>query len=565
MTHQNHDLDFGIPQYKYLTSQCHFPWLLANVFEPDGKTLLADSKPTHMLTSSNGIKIGLIGIAEQEWLATVNALPPNLPYVSATETVLKYAPQLREQGAEIIICLCHQREVHDNRLAASLPEGTIDLILAGHDHHYRYSKINGTHIVCSGSDFKNLSYIEARRTSHRAWDVTITRRNVNKSIPEDAPTLSLMNTLFSSFRAKLEKPIGYTAAPLDARFETVRAKESNYGNFVADLVRTHYDADCAMIVGGTIRGDQVYPPGVLRIKDIVDCFPFEDPTVLISVLGSDLRAALENGVSMYPALEGRFAHVSNMTYSFDPSKAPGSRLVEVTLGGAPLDDGKEYSLVTRDYTVQGGDGFASLRAIEHGGRTKYIIDEENGALLSTLLRQYFMSLKVLGRWKNWSGAMGRHWSGVQDGLHATHPVREPLSTVEKDSTETAKETNTNDPHPRKPQGADVPGLIGQALRNDNAHASKKQKRPPKEDEGVDHPGLSDSEDDDTDLPAAPRGTDRERELVLMRRVVRKWWRLAGLTGHPSLCDDADDDEGVRWTRGICPRVEGRIRIIGVTK
>lgn len=28
---QNHDLDFGIRQFSSLTSQCTFPWLLANV------------------------------------------------------------------------------------------------------------------------------------------------------------------------------------------------------------------------------------------------------------------------------------------------------------------------------------------------------------------------------------------------------------------------------------------------------------------------------------------------------------------------------------------------------
>jgi len=51
-----------------------------------------------MIISSNGIKIGLIGIAEQEWLATVNALPLNLPYEPAAEAVKKYAPKLREDG-----------------------------------------------------------------------------------------------------------------------------------------------------------------------------------------------------------------------------------------------------------------------------------------------------------------------------------------------------------------------------------------------------------------------------------------------------------------------------------
>ena len=353
---QNHDLDFGIPQYQSLTRQCKFPWLLANVLEPDSSGPLGGSPSTHMVTASNGVKIGLIGIAEQEWLATVNALPPNLPYVSASKTVRELAAQLRSDGAELIITLCHQREVNDIRLAKELPPGTIDIILAGHDHDYRYSKVNDIHILCSGSDFKQLSYIEVRRRSKdgQGWDFSITRRDVTKDVPEDEATVAQMDKLFASFRAKLETPIGHTAAPLDARFQTVRKDESNMGNFVADLIRNYYQGDCALVAGGTIRGDQVYPPGVLKLKDIMDCFPFEDPTVMVKVNGQAVWDALENGVSMYPALEGRFLQVSNIRYSFDPSKPAGHRIQSVQLGGIPIDTKKEYKVVTRYYMVQGG-------------------------------------------------------------------------------------------------------------------------------------------------------------------------------------------------------------------
>lgn len=237
----------------------------------------------------------------------MNALPPKLPFISASETVKKLAPQLRADGAEIIIALCHQREVNDRRLAEECPPGMLDIILAGHDHDYRYCKVNGTHIVCSGSDFKQLSYIEVRRRpqGQTGWDFVIRRRDVTKDIPEDPETVALMDKLFSSFREKLSKPIGFTAAPLDARFSTVRKEESNLGNFVADLVKNYYQGDCALVAGGTIRGDQIYPPGVLKLKDIMDCFPFEDPTVMIQCPGQAIWDALENGVYTYPALEGK--------------------------------------------------------------------------------------------------------------------------------------------------------------------------------------------------------------------------------------------------------------------
>lgn len=135
---QNHDLDFGVRQYRHLTGQCKFPWLLANVLDPalGENESLANAQKTHMMTSSNGIKVGIIGLAEREWLDTINSLPPDIIYKSASETAKELVPGLREQGAEIVICISHQREPNDNKLAEKLPEGLVDIILGGHDHYY---------------------------------------------------------------------------------------------------------------------------------------------------------------------------------------------------------------------------------------------------------------------------------------------------------------------------------------------------------------------------------------------------------------------------------------------
>lgn len=225
-----------------------------------------------MLTSSNGIKIGVIGLGEREWLDTINVLPPDLIYKSASKTAQDLIPRLRAAGADIIVAITHQREPNDNKLAESVPEGLIDIILGGHDHYYNHSFINGTHVLRSGSDFKQLSYIEGRRKKDGSakWDLNIVRRDVTSDVPEDQASVDLIEKLTASLKAKLAKPIGYTAAGLDARFRTVRLKESNLGNFVCDLMRYHYNADACIMAAGTIRGDQVYPPGVLRLKDILD-------------------------------------------------------------------------------------------------------------------------------------------------------------------------------------------------------------------------------------------------------------------------------------------------------
>jgi 5'-nucleotidase len=307
-----------------------------------------------MLTASNGIKVGVIGLAEREWLDTINSLPPDIIYKSASATAKELIPGLKEQGAEIIVCVSHQREPNDNKLAEKTGGDLIDIILGGHDHYYSYSHINGTHVLRSGTDFKQLSHVEAwRKPEGKGWDFKIIRRDIVSSIAEDPTAMALVDEQTQEIRKRLDKPIGYTAAPLDARFTTVRTKESNMGNFVCDLMRYYYSADCCIMAAGTIRGDQIYPPGILKLRDIINCFPFEDPVVVLKVTGKQIFGALENGVSNYPALEGRFPQVSNITFEVDYSKAPHSRIQNVTVDGAPLDEKREYKLATRGYMGRG--------------------------------------------------------------------------------------------------------------------------------------------------------------------------------------------------------------------
>lgn len=55
----------------------------------------------------------------------------------------------------------------------------------------------------------------------------------------------------------------------------------------------------------------------------------------------------------------------------------------------------------------------------------------------------------------------------------------------------------------------------------------------------------------------------EAELGVVRKAMKKWWRLAGLKGQPKCADELDTGElRVDWTKAIAPRVEGRIVEVG---
>ncbi|RPA92859.1 Metallo-dependent phosphatase [Choiromyces venosus 120613-1] len=508
----NHDLDFGVDQLNYLAKRCDFPWLCANVEDPAlGEGVSIGGLPKYViLESSNGFKVGVIGLVEREWLDTINSLPPNLKYTSASAMAKELVPKIREQGADIIVAVSHQREPNDVKVANNIPEGLIDIILGGHDHHYAHQIINGCHVIRSGCDFKQLSYIEARRKSADGsvpgWYFDIIRRNILKETPEDPPTVQLVDKLTSGLKAKLEKPIGYTAVPLDARFSTIRAKESNIANFVCDLMRFYYSADCTIMAAGTIRGDQIYPPGVLKLCDIVNCFPFEDPVVVIKVSGANIRKAIENGLSKLPAFEGRFTHVSNIFYTYDPSLPAGSRIVSCKIGEEDLVLDKGYSVATRGYMANGKDGYGALTK---AAGAEDIIDEENGVLISMILRQYFLSLKVMGKWRR-GGAFREFFGSLKS------------EKVEQGELLQSKEANKNEVDDDGDSGSDDDD---EEMHGDGVH--------------------------ETDLPK------EEKVSKLISKAGLKWARLAGVRENKG----EESEFVVDWTRSIAPRLEGRIKAV----
>ena len=355
-----------------------------------------------------------------------------------------------------------------------------------------------------------------------------------RSLPEDPVTVQLVDKMTSSLKNKLEKPIGCTAVPLDARFSTVRTKESNLGNFVCDLMRYYYRTDCALMAGGTIRGDQVYPPGVIRLKDIMNCFPFEDPVIVVRVTGKAILGALENSISLVPALEGRYPQVSNIQFRYSKSAKSGARVNWVKIGGEPLELKQKYVLATRGYMGRGKDGFGSLLVQSEGGDAEEIVSEENGILISMILRQYFMSLKVLGKWIRWGPSMGRHWAGVHEKLHVDGKVKDAKNPAHNHAK------NGND----KPDHEDFESVEvdGQLVDSDSDEEHKK---------GAYH------------SPSPSEETERkQKHESIARTVMKKWMHAAGISREGVGLVEEGDMDGLlpRWTRGIAPRLEDRILI-----
>ncbi|EWC46120.1 hypothetical protein DRE_04694 [Drechslerella stenobrocha 248] len=554
----NHDFDYSPENFAQLSKLCKFPWLAANLYLDDKP--IGDCKHTTMLTTTNGIKIGVIGLVEEEWIATVNSIPPNVQYRDAAAVAKELVPKLRDEGAEMVVCVSHAREPNDVKLAKELPEGLIDIILGGHDHHYAHQIVNGTPVLRSGTDFKNLSYLTARRKPDgKGWDFDVLKRDITSDINEDEESAGLVHSLSGVLKAKMEKPIGITSVPLDSRFTIVRTQESNIGNFSCDVMRYFYNTDCALMASGTIRGDVIYEPGIIRIKDLLDCFPFQDPCVVIKISGEKIIAALENGFSKVPALEGRFPQVSGLTVTYDPTAEPFKRVREVTIGAGrePIVLDKLYTMATREYMRRGKEGNEMMADCET------LVNAESGLLLSTVLRQYFLSLKVLGSWASHPHAPSTKSTPDRAATAVDASTNDPSSSSEDSIAEAFIESPEGQQHQQR---ARQPSMLHHSTITSKRFQKLQQRHKEKgmlEDDP--HTGLS--PDENPVSPAVDAATWAKLD-ELKRKAGRKWGRLAlgrgltadnGQTGKPELGNPAP--AGLNWCKGIRPTIEGRIKTV----
>ncbi len=386
----NHEFDFGPEVAAERVKASRFTWIATNLVDGNGRPLAGAAR--WALVEWHGVKVGLLGLAD-DWLELTSP-GPDAKYLDFVKTARTYAKLLRSKGAEVVIALTHMDMVNDEKLAAEVPE--IDLILGGHDHEPMWKVVNGTLIWKTGSDWRWLSQLRVYTIPGQKPIVVPTLYTVDATIPADPQMAAVVAKYAEALDKAMAEPIGETKVALDARRKTVRREESNLGNLIADAIRDYAQADCAIQNGGGIRTDRLYGPGTLTKKDIFSILPFGNVVISVKVTGADLKAALENGVSQWERTKGRFPQVSGIRFTFDPKRAPGERVLEVYVGGKPLDPAKTYTCAINDYMGRGGDGYAMFK------NAPRVIDERSGRLLAQVVVDYIeahspVAPKVEGR------------------------------------------------------------------------------------------------------------------------------------------------------------------------
>ncbi len=155
------------------------------------------------------------------------------------------------------------------------------------------------------------------------------------------------------------KVVAETSAPIEGNRDFCRVQECEMGNLVADAMLDRVKDQGIQVAiqnGGGIRAS--IDAGEVTMGEVLTVLPFQNTLSTFQVSGATLLEALENGVSQIEEVAGRFPQVAGMSFSFDVSVEPGSRISDVMVGGEPLDPDATYGVVSNNYVRNGGDGYS---------------------------------------------------------------------------------------------------------------------------------------------------------------------------------------------------------------
>jgi len=358
-TFGNHEFDFGPDVLKERMNESKFGWIAANVIDSKTGKPFGDAK-SFVIREFNGVKIGIFGLVLPETKLTSRP-GPDVEFRSPCETARQVVPEIHAQGAKVVVALTHLSMREDKEVARC---ADVNLIIGGHEHTLLESQAGHAPIFKMNADARQLGRFDLNITPSGEldsidWQVI----EVDDTTKEDPQFLSMYKK-YARLLEGLAKPVGRTAVPLDARTAENRTKETNVGNLVTDSYRLATGSDVAIINGGSIRADELIAAGRLTVRNVLSILPFKNKLIKLEVTGAMLRAAIENGVSesAEDSQPGGFPQVSGMKFSFDASRKAGSRVVDITVNGQPLNETRKYTLTTTTFlAVDGGDGYSVLK------------------------------------------------------------------------------------------------------------------------------------------------------------------------------------------------------------
>jgi 2',3'-cyclic-nucleotide 2'-phosphodiesterase (5'-nucleotidase family) len=353
----NHEFDWGQDTLRARMRQAHYDILGANVRDTLGRPV--PWIPADTLIVRGDQRIGIIGVSTLSTPTSTRASNTvGLRFLEPAPIVDSLTRSLRARGAQVVVVVAHAGAFCDRSgmsacsgeivdLAQRLTEH-VDAIVSGHTHSLVNTTINGIPIVQGRSRGEAIDVVDLP-LSPGAVAAHQVRQVVPDSIAPDTAIQRIVGAAVGAVAPFVDKPIAQIAENMK-KSPSGAEEQVPLGNLIADAMRVEGKGDIAIMNNGGIRAP--LRAGTATYGDLFEVQPFGNILYRVTVDGRDLRPYFERLVGRRrPAV-----HVSGVVVEYDTSRAPGSRLVSVRVGGSPLADDRTYTVVLNDFEYTGGSG-----------------------------------------------------------------------------------------------------------------------------------------------------------------------------------------------------------------
>ncbi|MEE4541523.1 5'-nucleotidase C-terminal domain-containing protein [Streptomyces sp. V4-01] len=410
----NHEFNYGIPLLRAFQDQCDFPLLAANAVDA---TTLRPAFPPYLVKEIKvhggpPVKVGILGLTNPGIAVWDKAnVQGRMAFPGLVEQAKVYVPKLRALGCDVVICTDHSGldgstsygdavpypENASSLVAAQVPG--IDAILVGHTHVERPQTLvvneqTGRTVVLSEPLMwgMRLSVFDIDLTFDRGrWhvsSVTAEVRNAN-TVAEDPAMAKLV-------RDEHQKVVTYVNQIVGTCTEAMSAAQSTYRDTpIIDFLNLVQSDTVKAALAGTAYADlpvlseaspfsrtAAIPAGQVSLRDVAGLYVYENTLDAKILTGAQVKDYLEWSARYFvqtapdaPLDVTKITNANNtpdysydvlsgVSYDIDIAQPTGSRIVNLTHGGQPVDPAARFVLAVNNYRSGGGSNYPHVAAAQ---------------------------------------------------------------------------------------------------------------------------------------------------------------------------------------------------------
>lgn len=301
VTFGNHEFDYKEEVFKERMAETKAQWISSNVFNAVDAKNFPGVKYNKILEFKNELgkelRIGIFAVTIDS-----NA-PPYVRFMNYMDAAKLQVAYLRPK-VDVLIAMTHLTMEEDLSLVEQFPE--IDLIMGGHEHQNIVMKRGAklTPICKADANVKTIfqHHLEFDLETRR-FTLDHSLKRIDQHVPEDPEVKKVVDSwvskAYSGFKNAGFFPdsiVCKTTEPLDGLESSVRNKSTMLTTLLGiGMFEAVPNTDAVIYNSGSIRIDDVIPPGTVTQYDVIRVLPFGGNVVSTKIKGALLKKVLDAG------------------------------------------------------------------------------------------------------------------------------------------------------------------------------------------------------------------------------------------------------------------------------